>query len=262
VISEPSKGKETNMNPKTSLLEIQPHDLSLIRTDNRFPEMPLEFFPAGPFLDDMLCNIGPLPPEALFMGQACDDGLPVLLNLHDPAPGPILIVGEHGAGKTALLRALAQSVIATHAPSQIQFAVITNRVEEWQERLADAPHCVGIFFSDSFEAKRLVDSAVTWISKTDRALQSVLLLLDGLEDVCGWENLSALEQVLICGPRKRVWPIATVNSLAAVPEIRLLERFSTRLIAESPGGAEHLNPRFRMKEKGNWLTFQVPSLRF
>ena len=250
------------MNPRTSLLEIQPQDALLVRTDNRSPVIPLEFFPTGPSLEDMLCNIGPLPPEALFMGQACDDGLPVLLNLHDPAPGPILILGEHGTGKTALLRALAQFVITTHAPSQLQFAVITKQVEEWQERLSDAPHCVGIFFSDSFEAQRLVDSAVSWISKTERARQSVLLLMDGLDGVYGWENLSALEQVLIHGPRKRVWPIVTANPHLRLPGIGLLERFSTRLLAEIPGSAACLNPRFRMKERGTWLTFQVPSLSF
>src|SRR5262245_41712542 len=75
---------------------------------------------AAPALSDVLAEIGSLPAEALFLGVATD-GLPVLLNLYDSHPGPILIAGDAGSGKTAFLQGIAQSVIQTHHPSDIQF---------------------------------------------------------------------------------------------------------------------------------------------
>src|SRR5687767_15840997 len=65
--------------------------------------------PVAPTLSDVLAGIGPLPREALLMGVA-SDGLPVLLNLRDPLPGPILVVGDAGVGKTIFLQTMAQSV--------------------------------------------------------------------------------------------------------------------------------------------------------
>src|ERR1044072_8421512 len=59
--------------------------------------------PAAPALIDVLAEIGSLPAEALFLGVATD-GLPVLLNLYDSHPGPILISGDEGSGKTAFLQ--------------------------------------------------------------------------------------------------------------------------------------------------------------
>ena len=46
--------------------------------------------PGMPPLSEVLAEFGPMPEEAMFLGVA-SDGLPVLLNLHDPVPGPILI---------------------------------------------------------------------------------------------------------------------------------------------------------------------------
>src|SRR5512139_1948863 len=74
---------------------------------------PAQPIPAAPSLNGVLAELGPLPREALFLGVA-SDGLPVLLNLHDPLPGPMLVVGDAGAGKTAFLQFLARSITETH----------------------------------------------------------------------------------------------------------------------------------------------------
>src|ERR1044071_9589745 len=54
--------------------------------------------PALPPLSEVLAEFRPMPSEAMFMGVA-SDGFPVLLNLHDPFPGPILISGDAGSDR-------------------------------------------------------------------------------------------------------------------------------------------------------------------
>jgi hypothetical protein len=81
--------------------------------DASLPLRPGSPVPAAPSLTDSLSELGPLPKEALLLGLA-PDGLPVLLNLHDPSPGPLLIAADPGAGKTALL--------AGHRPGRLPHA--------------------------------------------------------------------------------------------------------------------------------------------
>src|SRR5574339_1325524 len=71
--------------------------------------------PARPSLHTVLEEYGNMPREALFLGVASDD-LPVLLNLHDPIPGPILVAADAGAGKTTLLQTIALAAGAMHQP--------------------------------------------------------------------------------------------------------------------------------------------------
>ena len=54
-------------------------------------------------LAQTLSKFGKLPNSALFLGIAFD-GLPILLNLSDPTPGPILVAGDQASGKRALLQ--------------------------------------------------------------------------------------------------------------------------------------------------------------
>ena len=69
--------------------------------------------PARPTISEVLTEFGPMPPEALFLGVA-SDGLPVLLNLHDPIPGPLLIIGDPGTGKTSLPQTIARAAEKMH----------------------------------------------------------------------------------------------------------------------------------------------------
>src|SRR5688572_7078336 len=99
--------------------------------------------PALPSLNEVLTQYGPMPPAALFLGIASDD-LPVLLNLHDSHPGPILIAADPGAGKTALLQNVALAAGQMHHPEDLQFGVLTNHPDEWSG-IENIPNNVGLF---------------------------------------------------------------------------------------------------------------------
>ena len=82
-------------------------------------------------LKSVLADSAPLPHEALFLGLA-EDELPVLLNLYDPTPGPILITADKASGKTNLLQTIARAADLLHSPSEVQYAIITLHPDEWK----------------------------------------------------------------------------------------------------------------------------------
>jgi len=229
---------------------------------------------AAPALSDVLAEIGSLPAEALFLGVATD-GLPVLLNLYDSHPGPILIAGDAGSGKTAFLQTIAQSVMQTHHSSDIQFGVITNYPDEW-ENMESAPHRVGVFPVGHNSTQEFVGSLSSWAHSNKNTNQCILLLVDDLESVASLdlETVQNFRWLLLRGPARRVWPIVTLNAPRYDQIISWLQNFRTRIfgrvandsVAEALGGnkasgLEQLESRiqFSLRENEDWIRFWLPS---
>ena len=227
-----------------------------------------------PALSDVLAEIGPLPLEALFLGVASDH-LPVLLNLYDPHPGPMLVAGDAGSGKTAFLQTIAQSVIQTHRAEDIQCGVVTNYPDEW-EHMEATPHRVGIFAVGHQGTQEFMKSLASWAHSNKNTHQCVLLLVDDLESVASLdlETVKDFRWLLLRGPARRVWPIVTLNAPRYGQVISWLQNFRTRVfgrvanarVAEALGGNKasvltQLEARiqFSLREKDNWLRFWLPS---
>lgn len=237
--------------------------------------------PTAPTLSDVLTEIGPLPREALFLGIASDN-LPVLLNLYDPHPGPMLVAGDAGAGKTAFLQTIAQSVVKTHSANDVQFGVITNYPDEW-ESMEASPHRVGIFPVGNKTTQEFVQSLASWAHSNKNTYQCVLLLVDDLESVASLdpETVQNFRWLLLRGPARRVWPIVTLNAPRYGQVISWLQNFRTRVfgrvanarVAEALGGDKasvlsklEAGIQFSLREKDprsgpaeNWLRFWLPS---
>jgi DNA segregation ATPase FtsK/SpoIIIE-like protein len=111
-------------------------------------------YPGFPTLENVLAKIAPLPEHGLFLGVA-SDGLPLLLNLNDPAPGQVLILGDDHTGKTDFLQGVARAVSLTHHPRFVRFAVVTPCIEEWVG-WNDYPHCLGLCRPDDIALKDLL----------------------------------------------------------------------------------------------------------
>lgn len=228
-----------------------------------------------PELSSMECllrHVGPLPREALLMGLA-EDGLPVLLNLWNPAPGPILVAGDTGTGKTAFLHALAGSVHLQHKPHEVQYGVITDRPEEWHDHHG-SPHCIGIFPMKQRKTADFVHALSVWIDMTRNNRQSVVFFLDGLEQFVTWQ--AGLEQdfrkILLHGPSARIWPMATLDLERPQNSHPCLKDFRTRVFghtqyaslldaeAASQAGCSILSrgEEFTLKADGQWVKFHIP----
>jgi len=229
---------------------------------------------AAPNLGGVLAELGPLPREALFLGIA-SDGLPVLLNLRDALPGPMLVIGDAGSGKTAFLQSVARSVNQTDSQDDVQFGVITNQPDEWQG-LENTPHRVGIFDVKHTGAQDLITSLASWAHSNKNARQSVLLLIDDLESIAkmDFEALQNFRWLLLRGPARRVWPIITMNADRYGQVISWIEIFRTRVfgrvanlqVAQALGGDKssaldqlEAGIQFSLRENASWLRFWLPS---
>jgi len=231
--------------------------------------------PADPSLADSLSELGPLPREALLLGLA-PDGLPVLLNLHDPHPGPLLVAADPGAGKTDLLGMIAQAAADMHAVEDVQFGVITNYPDEWEQQ-AELEHCLGIFPTYHDSAIDFLNSLSGWAHANKGSQESILLLVDDLESLehIDFEARQTLRWLLLRGPVRRVWPIVSMNTQRVAQVESWLEAFRTRIFgsiqddrtAEGLTGIrgatlKHLQTglQFALREGGDWLKFWIPEI--
>ena len=228
-----------------------------------------------PNIRQVLAELGSLPKDALFLGMA-SDGLPVLLNLQDPVPGPLLVVGDNGVGKTNFLKTIAHSITITHKPSEVLFGVVTGHTDEW-DREMDSSHRVAIFPASHTGAQDLLLSLASWARSNENARRSVLLLMDDIEILAGFdfEVLQNLRWLLLRGPARHVWPILTMNSASHGNTATWLPAFRTRIFgriengeaANALGGDKssrldelQAGAQFSLRENGSWLRFWLPAL--
>lgn len=229
--------------------------------------------PAQPTLSQVLAGFGPMPEEALFLGVASDE-LPVLLNLHDPAPGPLLIVSDPGAGKTAFLQNIARAAGTMHQPDKLQFGTVTSHPDEWSG-FEDVPNNVGVFSVHHRSAEDFILSLASWAHGNKSSKQSVLLFLDDLESVTSMEMdaVQNLRWLLLRGPSRRVWPIISLSTTSLENMQAWLEAFRTRIlgkvqsgnhISELQAGQANLGSliagsEFTLREGDRWLKFWIPA---
>ena len=225
-------------------------------------------------LNRVLSEIGPLPRQALFIGIA-SDRLPILLNLYDPTPGPMLVIAEKGGGKTTLLRSIGSALILTHSEKDTQYCVITPRPEEW-EAVEKTAHRLGIFDVTQVAAQELVESLASWAHSNRNTTQSVLVLIDDLEAMLKMEPqaLQHFRWLLLRGPARRVWPIVTLSAEGYGEVLPWLETFRTRVfsrltdaqLARALGGDQksaldqlEAGVQYTLRENSSWLRFWLPS---
>lgn len=229
---------------------------------------------AAPALSDVLAGLGSLPSEAILLGVA-SDGLPVLLDLYDPHPGPMLVAGDPGCGKTAFLHTVAHSVAHTHGPEDVRFGVITNYPDEWAS-VKTLSHHAGVFAVGHKNAREFIHALASWAHESRNTHQCVLLLVDDLESVASLDRQAVQDfrWLLLRGPARRVWPIVTLNAPRYGQILSWLQIFRTRFfghianerVAAALGGDKasllgQLEPpnQFCLREKDNWLRFRLPS---
>jgi hypothetical protein len=227
--------------------------------------------PALPQLSEVLAEFSPLPREALFLGLAAD-GLPVLLNLNDAVPGPLLVIGDAGSGKTNFLKIVSHAAQKMHEPLDVRYGVVTSHPKEWED-LDNQEHCVGIYEINDPSAQGFLESLAEWTHSNKGQRGFILMLIDDLETISNVkEARQNLSWLLSRGPARHVWPIVTLNSTRAIHANQWLEFFRTRLFGhmDDPSEARALtggdakldelmpSVQFVLREGNEWLKFWLP----
>lgn len=227
-----------------------------------------------PGLTHTLKQIGSIPPDALLFGIA-SDGLPLLLNLRNARPGPLMVLADQGSGKTLFLQLLAQAATRLLSPNRVRYAVLTDFPDEW-DGFQSAPHCLGIYPPYHNTAIDLLYELACQ-AETGGSATSIVLLFDGLDSAIRMDPLGqeSLRYLLAHGPHASIWPVLSANAALAAQLPDWLSLFRTRVYGRisNPELADELTPlpgaglntlfpgaQFSMRQKSHWLRFWLPSL--
>jgi hypothetical protein len=189
-------------------------------------------------LDQVFEQSGKLPLHSLVLG-VCDDGLPFLLDVTNPAPGALLICGDADVGKTGLALSILDSAARLNTPAQLELSVITAEIDRFMH-LADVEHCQEIFSSQEEVTGELIGELADIAEQRRRERPedpAILLVIDDLAECLEHLDQKAFDRLywlIRHGPRSRVWTIATLPmERARAIEPRFLSAFRTRLFGRT-----------------------------
>lgn len=229
--------------------------------------------PALPHQSQTPILIGQLPYDSLLLGLA-DDGLPVAFDLSNPSSGPLLVAGDGGCGKTALLEQLARNSLLQD-PGEIQFGTLTPFPEEWRQS-ENLPNCLGIWPVYHASAQHFLAQLVSWAEVLPETHQRVLLFIDGLDLLLegGLGLRHHLRWLLQHGPESQILPVVSLNP-SRLPPLQAWQDYfpsrlfgqvrqaqTARLLAPDPEiDLGRLTPgvQFGLLQAGRWLRFRIPS---
>jgi hypothetical protein len=215
-----------------------------------------------------------LPGGSLLLGMV-DDGLPLLLDLYDPVPGPLLVAGDGGSGKTALLQSMVRAS-DLQDPGDISFGVLTPFPEEWAA-LETLPNCMGVWPAYHPSAQVFLSQLVNLANSLPQTRQAILLLFDGIDLMTGsdYQYQHDLRWLLMYGPERHIWPVLSVNPARLAHLHTWLDYFHTRLFGRVKNirnsrlllddplvSLSELLPgvQFGLSQSGGWLKFWLPPL--
>lgn len=236
--------------------------------ERRTPVAPQVMAPApvstAPDLDRVL-RTNHLPAGALVFGLA-DDGLPVALPLANRQISSVLIAGDDGCGKTALLQCVAASAVRLKNPERdLGIVVITSYPDEWPAM--PAAH-VRIFTpSDT-----ILTMLAGIVDAGERPNTDMLVLVDSPRTILTLSDQSyrAYRTILEQGKQANMRLIMTAHTNELPVFADVLDDFrmriygqvrgSIRIPGNIPGGSElHAlrHGQFTLRKSSRWLRFDT-----
>jgi hypothetical protein len=229
----------------------------------------------------LLDSIQPVPPYSTVFGT-CEDGVPFLMDLRDPTPGAILILGDPGSGKSRLLRTILGSTSLINSPEKVNYCLITSNDRTFYA-VSGKPHCLAAASPYDRSASELIMemSAITEQRRNGRHRgPAVILAIDDLAKFGGerldYDVFVHFKWLIEEGPKSHVWPIVTLNVqqlkkidkrllsafgslfFSSMQSPRLLEEFTGRY--SPPTHSLFTGYQFEFMYAGDWIKFTLPAV--
>jgi len=229
----------------------------------------------------LISPLQPVPAYSLLLGE-CQDGLPFLMQLKDPAVGAILIGGDPGCGKTHQLQVMVDSAVRLNPPHDIQVSILTHKPNEWRSFWGHKRQEKYLYQLKAWydpDAEDLIDGLLHLAEarrEGKREGASILLVLDDFNFV---EDLSYAAQVnlhwlLAYGAQSGIWIAASIKSSYAARFRYWIDSFRTRIIGAAKvnedsdilsarKNSEAVNLKqgfFKIWTGIDWLMYRLPLL--
>ena len=221
-----------------------------------------------------------LPAATALLGIS-SDGLPVLFDLNDPAPGPLLILGNEGCGKVRLMQQIALSLLHNNPAEAVQISVIGHHLMRWGEVTAKARQNQAWLELSGGKKADSGEQIITAAEMTEKRYlhpgknPAAVIFIDDLSFIFNQNAAVQLNFEWLCkhGPQVKVWLVASLETQAALSMGRWIRYFRTRIIGEMPkqnsdrlglfpgSGAEDFLPgiEFAVYVRDAWLRFELPN---
>ena len=224
-----------------------------------------------------------LPAQISLLG-VCDDGLPVLLDLNDPKPGALVVMGDERELQINLLRSAIASLAMRNSPRSVQILIISCEPQSWKEWIAAQGYqrfCIGIEGVDDLEMlSEWVIRLGDWTEQRRTGMRSgppVFVVLDTLSFMprLAYDIRLNFEWLAKEGPAAQIWPLAAISTDLAtlLNSRRMLRSFRTRVLGfsdnvsfytqvagvdEKEAGAFGEPGVFAVQLGEAWLRFRLP----
>ena len=228
----------------------------------------------------ILSRFSNLPAQSALLGLG-DDGLPVMLDLLDPSPGAVAIIGDEREAQLEMLRSVIASAALRNSPRALQFVVLSMQPESWQKWVTERGfdrHSMGILPANEETAREWILRMADWTEDRRTGRRSgppVLFILDTLSFLPRLELDARLNFDWLAkeGPIAAIWPIAAISIDLAASLGSRLGPFQTKVLGytDDPSlyvrvanvdpeetGAFRKRGTFAVRVGENWLRFRLP----
>ena len=197
-------------------------------------------------LADVVRKHHPLPPYALFLG-ICQDNLPLLLDLFDPAPGSVLIIGDDISNNRLHLQAILASACLLNTADQVKIDLVSQNPQAFTKATSDAHYR---HITSPFQMKTLdiLGNQFNLVEKrrnrgSKRPIQILAIEeVDILVEQLASHSLAYLRWLLRRGPSVCVWVFATLSTArVSVLDWKTIQAFDTRLFGRIDN-SQGINP--------------------
>jgi hypothetical protein len=231
-----------------------------------------------PTLTELLVELSPLPAASVLLGT-CDDRLPVLLDLTNPEPGAVLMIGGSESGKEKLINAIINSACAISPPRKLRVCCFAN--SDAHDYLTVYPHCYRVVSTKGNAAQTLLNEMVYTAEQRlyrGDTSSAIILIVDDLGDLCQKLDAEGLNQLLWLvqnGAQAQIWTFAAYDPGQSVQVgSAVLNSFPTWLLGYSNPvqsktslseeicqTAERLLPgcQFAAYFENEWVPFWIPA---